>query len=98
VDESTLNEGDEILLKYQMRISYPSLHYRYFMHIRASLGKDEEPAVIKEAYKEMEGISIDYGVIEKIKNVLMVEGDFGWDDVGSWPSAAQYWTTDSDNR
>ena len=43
----------------------------------------------------MESISIDYGVIEKSKNVLMIEGDFGWNDVGSWPSAAQYWPTDN---
>jgi mannose-1-phosphate guanylyltransferase len=43
----------------------------------------------------MESISIDYGVIEKSKNVLMIEGDFGWNDVGSWPSAAQYWPADN---
>ena len=73
-------------------------NYRWLMKIRSSLGKDEESGVIREAYKEMEAISIDYGVIEKSKNVLMVAGDFGWNDVGSWPSAAQYWPMDSDNN
>ena len=46
----------------------------------------------------MEAVSIDYGVIEKTKRVLMVEGDFGWNDVGSWPSAAEYWPMDNDNN
>lgn len=73
-------------------------NYKWLMEIRSSLGKDEELEVIREAYKEMEAISIDYGVIEKSKRVLMAEGNFGWDDVGSWPSAAQYWPVDNDNN
>ena len=44
------------------------------------------------------GIFIDYGVIERSKHVFMIPGDFGWDDVGSWPSAAQYWPMDSDQN
>lgn len=73
-------------------------NYARLMKIRSSLGKDEESRVIREAYKEMEAISIDYGVIEKSKNVLMVTGGFGWNDVGSWPSAAQYWPMDSNSN
>lgn len=30
--------------------------------------------------------SIDYGLMEKADNVLMVPGDFTWDDVGTWSS------------
>jgi mannose-1-phosphate guanylyltransferase len=65
--------------------------YELLMEIRASLGTDNEQRAIREAYEEMEAISIDYGVIEKSRNVLMVEGNFCWDDVGCWSSAAQYW-------
>jgi len=72
--------------------------YRWLVKIRSSLGKDEESGVITEAYKEMEAISIDYGVIEKSRNVLMVAGDFGWSDVGSWPSATQCWPKDRNNN
>lgn len=73
-------------------------NYRWLMKIRASLGKDAESGAITEAYKEMEAISIDYGVIERSRNVRMVAGDFGWDDVGSWPSAAQHWPMDKDKN
>ena len=70
-------------------------HYEWLMKIKTFLGSDEESAVMREAYENMEAISIDYGVIERSKYVLMVKGEFGWNDVGSWPSAAQYWPKDS---
>ena len=73
-------------------------NYTWLMKIRSSIGRPEESGVIREAYKEMEAISIDYGVVERSKNVLMVEGGFGWNDVGSWPSAAQYWPVDIDEN
>lgn len=69
--------------------------YACLNKIRPSLGADNEQEAIKECYQNMESISIDYGVIEKSKNVFMIEGDFGWNDVGSWPSAAQYWPADT---
>jgi len=33
--------------------------------------------------ESLEKISIDYAVMENAKNVYVVKGDFGWDDVGS---------------
>ncbi len=39
---------------------------------------------IATAYKKTESISIDYGVLEKSKNVFTIKGDFGWNDIGSW--------------
>jgi len=40
---------------------------------------------IRELYGSIDPISIDFGVMEKIENVLMVPGEgFSWSDVGSW--------------
>jgi mannose-1-phosphate guanylyltransferase len=44
---------------------------------------------LKEAYERMENISIDYAVMEKADNVLMLKGDFGWNDVGTWEAVYQ---------
>jgi len=40
----------------------------------------------EKAYSAIEKISIDYAVTEKLnpKDVLVVKGDFGWNDIGSW--------------
>lgn len=73
-------------------------NYTWLVKIRASLGKAKESKVMAEAYRSMEAISIDYGVMERSKRVLMVVGDFGWNDVGSWLSAAQYWPMDGDKN
>ena len=39
---------------------------------------------LKEIYRSIENISIDYGVMERSNNTLMVSATFGWSDLGSW--------------
>jgi mannose-1-phosphate guanylyltransferase len=41
-------------------------------------------AVLKKEFEAIEPISIDYGVLEKEKGMLVVPADFGWADVGHW--------------
>ncbi|MFN8256621.1 MAG: mannose-1-phosphate guanylyltransferase [Bacteroidales bacterium] len=41
---------------------------------------------IDQAYAECRNISIDYGIIEKAKNVFVLCADFGWSDLGTWGS------------
>lgn len=35
-------------------------------------------------YEKAESISIDYAISEKADNLVLIPGDFGWDDVGNW--------------
>lgn len=41
---------------------------------------------INKTYSECPGISIDYGIMEKAKNVYVLTADFGWSDLGTWSS------------
>ena len=41
-------------------------------------------AVVDQLFPEMPNISIDYGVLEKSDNVVLVPCEIGWSDVGSW--------------
>lgn len=34
-------------------------------------------------------VSVDVGVLERSKNVTVVPGDFGWDDIGTWAALAR---------
>lgn len=43
-------------------------------------------------------ISIDYGIMEKADNVIMLDGDFGWSDVGSWDTLDTLYDTDENNN
>lgn len=44
---------------------------------------------LRKVYGQVRSISIDYGIMEKSKNVYLVKGDFGWSDVGSWETVYQ---------
>jgi len=37
---------------------------------------------IKENYSKLESVSVDYGIMEKTKDIFVIPGDFGWDDLG----------------
>jgi mannose-1-phosphate guanylyltransferase/mannose-6-phosphate isomerase len=40
--------------------------------------------MLDEIYSSFESISIDYGVLEKSKDVVVIPADFGWSDLGHW--------------
>jgi mannose-1-phosphate guanylyltransferase/mannose-6-phosphate isomerase len=46
--------------------------------------KELRDETLHEIYSSFENISIDYGVLEKSRDVLMIPSDFGWSDLGSW--------------
>ena len=37
---------------------------------------------------------MDYAIIEKADNVVMVESGFDWDDVGEWPAVERHYPAD----
>ncbi|MCF6332195.1 MAG: mannose-1-phosphate guanylyltransferase [Draconibacterium sp.] len=47
---------------------------------------NDEVHFINKTYSECPGISIDYGIMEKAKNVFVLTADFGWSDMGTWGS------------
>ena len=64
--------------------------------IRAALaaGKKLTP-VLKKVYPTLEKISVDYALLEKSTNVVMLQSTFDWDDVGAWPAVARHYQPDS---
>jgi len=54
----------------------------------------KSPAKLKRAlakdYPGLKKISIDYAVMEKARNVVVADGDFIWDDFGSWTALARH--------
>jgi len=47
---------------------------------------ENEEAFIERAYSLCTNISIDYGILEKADNVLVIPGSFSWSDLGTWSS------------
>lgn len=59
---------------------------------------ENEQASVDTAYAQCKNISIDYGIMEKARNVYVVLGDFGWSDLGSWRSLYEASDKDEDNN
>lgn len=54
-----------------------------------AIGTDQEQQALEEMYANASDVQIDKGVSEKASNLLMIEGDFGWKDVGDWEELYQ---------
>jgi mannose-1-phosphate guanylyltransferase len=57
-----------------------------FKDAEKHLTKKSEAKFIADAYSQCTNISIDFGVMEKAKNVRVIPSGFGWSDVGTWDS------------
>lgn len=62
--------------------------YARLMRIRDAIGTTHEEEVLDLEYKQMQRISVDYGVMEKLDDILVIPGDFEWNDIGSWATVA----------
>jgi len=52
--------------------------------IAQHLNQPEAAETIHRVYQQIKSISIDYGVMEKAQNVVVLPAHFEWNDIGSW--------------
>jgi mannose-1-phosphate guanylyltransferase len=66
----------------------PAMHER-LQTIAAAIGQDDYDEILNREFTAIKGTSIDYAVMEKADDVVVVETPFSWDDVGSWQALAR---------
>ena len=54
------------------------------MLIEAALGTPDADRVLREVWTAVKPQTVDYGVMEKARDVAVIPAKFGWNDVGSW--------------
>ncbi len=59
------------------------IHGEVTRKVAAQLSKKQTKAATK-SFETLPDISIDFALMEKTSNVMMVESNFPWDDVGAW--------------
>lgn len=59
-------------------------HFSALETLRPFVGSSDFEDALATAYASVEPISIDYAISEKAKNLQLIPGDFGWNDVGDW--------------
>ena len=59
-------------------------------------GGDPEGAA--QAFESLEAISVDYAVMERARNVVVIPASFGWNDVGHWAAMSELSESDSNGN
>ena len=69
-----------------IRLHLPAL-YDALQRFDEAAGQGWEQEAVAELYPRVPSISIDYGIMEKVDDILVLPGSFGWYDIGSWTTA-----------
>ena len=64
--------------------------YKALMEIYKHIGEDDEEEVIRQQYELIDGISIDFGVMQRTRKAFVIKCDFSWDDIGSFTSLSRF--------
>ncbi len=106
--EKFLNSGDflwnsgifiwkaEIIL-FEMKTFMPELH-ESLNSIYDALDTTQYEAVLDREWEIIEPESIDYGILEKAKNVYTIPAEFKWSDMGSWKSLYEFLKKDKNKN
>ncbi len=68
-------------------------HYVLLQKIKNNFSDE----IINEFFPQMEPISIDYGIMEKNQDMLVVPSDFGWADIGHWRAVKDVLSQEREN-
>lgn len=69
-----------------------------FQEKENKIGTSEEKKAIEKIYSVSKSISIDYGIMEKSKNVYVISADIGWSDLGTWGSIYEHLPKDKNKN
>ncbi|WP_353286824.1 sugar phosphate nucleotidyltransferase [Wolbachia endosymbiont (group A) of Anthophora plumipes] len=73
----------------EIKKSAPNLYNLCFASVKHFTPQERFLYLKQRDFAGIEGVSIDYLVMEKAKNVAMIEANFDWLDVGTWNSVLE---------
>jgi mannose-1-phosphate guanylyltransferase len=86
----TVTEG---LQKHQ-----PEMYQACQRWFKAASSASKLKTVLAREYPEIKKVSIDYALMEHAQNVVVADGDFGWDDLGSWTALSRHLKADPEGN
>lgn len=72
--------------------------YACLIEMSNAIGTAAEEKVVEEEYKRVDGISIDFGIMEKAQDVVVLKTNLDWDDIGNWNALSKYYVKDDENN
>ncbi|EMI45800.1 mannose-1-phosphate guanylyltransferase [Rhodopirellula sp. SWK7] len=72
--------------------------YSHLQKIADAIGTDSYSETLQREFEAIDGKSVDYAVMERHKEVVVIEAPFDWDDVGSWQAVSRLHPHDEDGN
>jgi len=72
--------------------------YKIINKIIQAKDGQEVSRIIEKDYKFMTDITIDYGIMEKLSELLVIPTDVGWSDIGNWSSLKDVLSKDKEEN
>jgi mannose-1-phosphate guanylyltransferase len=100
-DEFLWNTG---IYAWKVSTFWESLHlcspetHNYFTILKKLLGKSNFQQAVDETYRQIQSESLDIGILERARNVFVLESAFTWSDVGTWDEIYRLSLKDADNN
>jgi mannose-1-phosphate guanylyltransferase len=64
--------------------------YKSMMAIYQNLDTAQEEQSTKEQYELIDGISVDFGIMQKTRKAFVIKCDFLWDDIGTLTALGRF--------
>ncbi|MGB9595505.1 MAG: mannose-1-phosphate guanylyltransferase [Candidatus Poribacteria bacterium] len=72
--------------------------YEKITEIEKSIDTVDENEVIDAIYPNIRNISIDYAIMEKAEDLLVIPTDIDWNDMGTWTEVSETWEKDQNSN
>lgn len=81
----------------EMEKYLPKMHTS-ISEIYKYVGEPQEEEVIEREYSIIDGISVDFGIMQKTRKAYVIKSEFIWDDIGSFASLTRFLNNDNTNK
>lgn len=72
--------------------------YKWYEYMLNSSDESEYSRRVYEFFQQVEPISIDYALLEKTSEVMVIQSSFSWDDLGTWTALERVIAPDENNN
>ena len=72
--------------------------YSQLMEVKSALDTPEYNSVLERVWPRVKKETIDYGIMERAGDVVVIPVDIGWTDIGSWGSLFNLLPADADDN
>lgn len=64
--------------------------YNSITEIYKHIDEEDEEEIIEREYRLIDGISVDFGIMQKTRKAYVIKSEFQWDDIGSFQALSRF--------